>query len=249
MDNFRIKHLNTWIQRKDSYFPMDKWLKEDSIYNLKLKKSLVGKKCYIGIDLSSKIDLTGVSAIFPLDNGEYAVLNKCFIPKESIYQKEIQDRVPYKRWIDSGHIIATEGDVIDIEFIVKYIEDISKIYKIQNISCDPWNATALMTKLDSLGYEVIETRQGYKTLSEPTKFIKELMITNKLKHFNNPVLRWCTANAIPKFDANENVMLDKSKSINRIDAIASTINAMTRAMYSEYDNKLEEYINAENFSF
>ena len=115
-------------------------------------------------------------------------------------------------------------------------------HKIQNISCDPWNSTALMTKLDSLGYEVIETRQGYKTLSETTKYIKELMITNKLIHYNNPVLRWCTANAIPKFDANENVMLDKSKSINRIDAIASTINAMTRAMYSEYENKLEEYI-------
>ncbi len=44
-------------------------------------------------------------------------------------------------------------------------------------------------------------------------------------------------------------MLDKSKSINRIDAIASTINAMTRAMYSEYDNKLEEYISDENFRF
>lgn len=249
MDNFRIKHLNTWIQRKDSYFPMDKWVKEDSLDILELKKSLEGKKCYIGIDLSSKIDLTGVSAVFPLDNGEYAVINKCFIPKETVYQKEIKDRVPYQRWIDRGHIIATEGDVIDIEFIVKYIEDISKKYKIQNISCDPWNATALMTKLDSLGYEVIETRQGYKTLSEPTKFIKELMITNKLNHFNNPVLRWCTANAIPKFDANENVMLDKSKSINRIDAIASTINAMARAMYSEYDNKLEEYINDENFSF
>ncbi|MEE0726033.1 MAG: terminase TerL endonuclease subunit [Clostridium saudiense] len=249
MDNFRIKQINTWIQRKDSYFPMDKWSEEDPLDNLELKKSLYGKKCYIGIDLSSKIDLTGVSVVFPLDNGEYAVINKCFVPKETVYQKEIKDRVPYKRWIDHGHIIATDGDVIDIEFIVKYIEDISKKYKIQNISCDPWNATALMTKLDSLGYEVIETRQGYKTLSEPTKYIKELMITNKLKHFNNPVLRWCTANAIPKFDANENVMLDKSKSINRIDAIASTINAMTRAMYSEYDNKLEEYISDENFSF
>lgn len=249
MDNFRIKHLNTWIQRKDSYFPMDKWIKEDHLDCLELKKILLGKKCYIGIDLSSKIDLTGVSAVFPLDNGEYAVINKCFIPKETVYQKEVKDRVPYGRWIDKGYIIATDGDVIDIEFIVKYIEELSKKYKIQSISCDPWNATALMTKLDSLGYEVIETRQGYKTLSEPTKYIKELMITNKLKHFNNPVLRWCIANAIPKFDANENVVLDKSKSINRIDAIASTINAMTRAMYSEYDNKLEEYINDENFSF
>lgn len=102
MDNFRIKHLNTWIQRKDSYFPMDKWVKEDSLDILELKKSLEGKKCYIGIDLSSKIDLTGVSAVFPLDNGEYAVINKCFIPKETVYQKEIKDRVPYQRWMIEG---------------------------------------------------------------------------------------------------------------------------------------------------
>lgn len=244
MDNFRIKHLNTWIQRKDAYFPMDKW----EIQKLNTN-DLEGKECYIGIDLSSKIDLTGVSAVFPLENGKYAVINRCFIPSESIYEKEIKDRVPYSRWIKEGYIKATTGDVVDIEYIFNYIVELSKKYDIRSIGCDPWNATALMTKLDAEGFEVVEVRQGYKTLSEPTKFTKELIMTNKLLHYNNPVLKWCMANAVPKYDANENVVLDKAKSINRIDAVASTITAMTRAMLHELDANLNKHIESENFSF
>ena len=106
-----------------------------------------------------------------------------------------------------------------------------------------------MTKLDAEGFEVVEVRQGYKTLSEPTKFTKELIMTNKLLHYNNPVLKWCMANAVPKYDANENVVLDKAKSINRIDAVASTITAMTRAMLHELDANLNKHIESENFSF
>lgn len=244
MDNFRIKHLNTWIERKDAFFPMDKWNKQN--YNA---NDLEGKECYVGIDLSSKIDLTGVSLVFPLDQEEYAVINKCFMPSENVHEKEIKDRVQYSKWIKAGYITSTTGDVVDIDFIFKYICDMAKKYKIKSICCDPWNATALMTKLDAEGFDVIEIRQGYKTLSEPTKLIKELILKSKLIHFNNPVLKWCTANAIPKFDSNENVVLDKSQSTHRIDAIASTINAMTRAMLHGTNDKLNNHLKKDDFTF
>jgi phage terminase large subunit-like protein len=51
-----------------------------------------------------------------------------------------------------------------------------------------------------------------------------------VKHNNNPVLSWAIGNAVTRQDANENIMLDKSKATDRIDPIASVINAHVRAM-------------------
>lgn len=240
MDNFLIKHMNLWIQRKDAYFPLEKW-------GEKPLPQLEGKECYVGIDLSSKIDLTSISAVFPLDNGEYAILNHNFMPEESIDERQRQDKVNYRQWAKQGHITLTQGDVVDVEFIFNHIVDLSKHYDIVNIGCDPWNATALMTMLDNEGFTVHEVRQGYKTLSEPIKFTKELIIQGKFIHGNNPVLKWATANAVPQYDANENVILNKAKSINRIDPIASTITGMSQAMMHFNNNDLEHHIN-EDFS-
>ena len=240
MDNFLIKHMNMWIQRKDAYFPLDKWGRTKTY-------ALEGKDCYIGIDLSSKIDLTSVSAVFPLENGKYAVVNHNFMPEESLSEKERIDKVPYSQWVKDGYITLTSGDVVDVEFIFEYIKRLAEKYNIIDIGCDPWNATSLMTMLANEGFTVHEVRQGYRTLSEPIKFTKELMIQGKFIHGNNPVLRWCTANAVPQFDSNENVILNKAKSINRIDAIASTITAMVSAMLHEYEDSLEKHID-ENYT-
>lgn len=50
-------------------------------------------------------------------------------------------------------------------------------------------------------------------------------------HGDDPVLNWAINNAIMKIDPQENIMLDKAKSPQRIDPIAAVINAYARAMY------------------
>jgi len=91
------------------------------------------------------------------------------------------------------------------------------------------------------GYEVIDIRQGIKTLSEPTKVFREEVYKGNVEHDNNPVLSWGLGNAIVKTDQNENIMLDKQKSIDRIDPAAATMNAMVRAIThdanSGYNNR------------
>lgn len=241
LDNFLIKHMNVWIERKDMYFPLSRWNEG----RLNIQK---GQECYVGIDLSSKLDITSVTAVFPLENGEYHVLNHNFMPADSIDARERQDKVPYKRWATEGHITLTPGDVIDIEYLFTYILELADHYRVVSFGFDPWNATALMTKTANAGLPTVEVRQGYKTLSEPTKFIKELMMEGKLVSGNNPVLKWAAANCVAKFDSAENVMLDKSKSVNRIDPMASTVVATVDALLHSERNSLEKHILDENYS-
>lgn len=235
LDNFLIKHMNLWIERKDAYFPLDKW-------SDKQLPVLDGMECYVGCDLASKIDIASITAVFPLENGDFAILNHNFMPGDSIAAREKQDKVPYSRWAKQGFITLTPGDVIDIDFIYKYIIDLTKRFKVVSIGFDPWNATALMTKTANAGLPTVEVRQGYKTLSEPTRFIKELMIQGKFVTGDNPVLKWAAANCVAKFDSAENVLLDKAKSINRIDPMASTVVAMADAILHNERNNLSKHI-------
>ena len=60
------------------------------------------------------------------------------------------------------------------------------------------------------------------------------MVYNKrVIHDKNPVLTWAMSNAVTREDHNCNFMLDKKKSVERIDPAAATMNAHVRAMLNE----------------
>lgn len=238
-DNFLIKHMNLWISKRTAYFPMDKW-------GDKPRPQLEGLPCWVGVDLASRIDLCSVTAVFPHENGSYSILSHSFMPENIVNYKMRMDRVPYKAWIKAGYITATPGDVIDIDYVYSYIKQLQQKYNVVEVDLDPWQAAQLIKDLEADGTTCVEIRQGYKTLSPPIKLIKELIIQGKFLHGNDPVLKWATSNAVPQFDQNENVILTKAKSINRIDPIASTVTGMARAMYQE--ETLAEHL-TNDFSF
>jgi phage terminase large subunit-like protein len=83
------------------------------------------------------------------------------------------------------------------------------------------------------GFTCVDIRQGYQTLSEPTKKILKVVTQGKLHHGGHPVLRWNAGCAMTVDDKRDNIMFSKperAKSTNRIDGIAATTNAMVRAM-------------------
>jgi len=63
------------------------------------------------------------------------------------------------------------------------------------------------------------------------------------------MLKWALNNAILKLDQQENVMIGKQVSKDRIDPIAAVINAFSRAMYDDLTVDLNTYIMSDNFSF
>src|SRR5208282_6576781 len=93
-------------------------------------------------------------------------LCRFFVPGDNVRERERRDRVPYSQWINQGFIEATEGNVVDYNVIEDRIVEDSKIYSIQEIGFDPWNATQLATDLIGKGFKMVETRQGTATMNE-----------------------------------------------------------------------------------
>jgi len=189
---------------------------------------LSGRKCYVGMDLSTTTDLTALVAVFPDDDG-FDVIAKFFAPADKLRDRSKRDRVPYDQWVRDGYLIATPGAVVDYEYIRQQLKDWAAEYDVLEIAADPWNARDLLTRLSKQdGFVCIEMRQGFASLSAPTKSLEKAILSRKLRHDGNPVLRWNIGNIAVEFDAAGNLKLSKSESTERIDGASALVNAVDR---------------------
>lgn len=251
MESFLTKNMDLWVnQSAMSYIDMAKWKERGAITELPVDP--YGYDVYVGVDLSRRIDLTAAALVMPLDDDEttkYLVRAHGFIPEETIAAHEKTDKIPYRAWARAGYLTITPGDVVDYRFISTWIrEQVDTLgVNLREVCYDPYNATHFAQELDAQGIMTVEVRQGMRTLSEPTKAFREEAYRDNILHEPNPLLDWAISNAVTKRDHNENIMLDKEKSTNRIDPIAAVINAFSRAhVMAEED--LSDYVLSDEFS-
>ena len=257
MASFMTKNMNIWVkQSAQSYIDMAKWkvrgrLNEDFENDLGI--SLYGYDAYVGIDVSKTIDLTAAGIVIPVDinnSKKFITLAHGFIPEETVQTKERTDKIPYRLWSERGWLTITPGEIVDYRFMTKWIEETLNKYglNIKDVCYDPYNATHYTQELESnKGWGIVEIRQGIITLSEPTKSFRAETYQGNILHPANELLDWAISNAVTKVDAQENIMLDKAKSTERIDPIAAVINAYTRAKVAA-DDDLSMYIMSDEFS-
>ncbi|QZY40384.1 terminase large subunit [Bacillus velezensis] len=248
MRDYLTKNMDVWVNMRDGgYMDMQAWTDcgSDQLPDLK------NRECYVGIDLSKTIDLTAASFVFPLDDGRVAVESHGFMPEDTFFERMKTDNVPYDTWKDRGWLTTTDGAVVDYDYIRAYIKKMEqeKGWRIKEIGYDPYNATQFAQQMEADGYVMIEIRQGVATLSEPTKGFRAKVKSKKVIHPKNSLLTWAMGNAVIKVDAQENIMLDKSKSTQRIDPVAALINAYVRASQTDNEVDLNSYIKSASFSF
>ena len=190
------------------------------------RSALKGRRCFVGMDLSSTKDLTALVAVFPDDDG-FDVLAQFFVPQESIRERAHRDRVPYDQWARDGYLIATPGNVVDYEYIRQTLKDWAAEFSIRSIAFDPWNATDLVTRLSEQdGFTCVAMRQGFASLSAPTKSLEKAILSKQLRHDGHPVLRWCVSNVSVETDATGNLKISKKVSTERIDGVAALVMAV-----------------------
>ena len=251
MESFLTKNMNLWVnQSAMSYMDMAKWKERGAITEIPV--DLYGKSAYVGIDLSKRIDLTAAGIIVPIDVDsvvQYVVRAHGFIPEDTVAVHEKTDKVPYRTWAKAGYLTITPGDVVDYRFIESWIHETTDDLgvNVKELCYDPYNATHFAQDFDAQGITTVEVRQGMRTLSEPTKAFREEAYRGNILHEPNPLLDWAVSNAVTKRDHNENIILDKEKSTNRIDPIAAVINAFSRARVTAEED-MSDYVLSDDFS-
>lgn len=222
---FRRLYLNQWTEQAERWISMDLWDKCAARIDW---ASMAGRRCFLGMDLASTKDLTALVAVFPGED-HIDVLPQFFVPQAQILERSKRDRVPYDQWQREGHLVATDGDVVDYEAVRQTIREWGKRFNVQEIAFDPWNATDLVTRLQGAdGFLCTPMRQGFGSLSAPTKSLEKAILSGRLRHDGHPVLRWCVSNVAVEQDPTGNVKPSKKASTERIDGVVALVMGMDR---------------------
>lgn len=235
-NNFRRLYLNQWTEQASRWMPMPTW---DACRTV--LRPLAGRRCYVGMDLSSTGDLTALVAVFPDDDG-FDVLVQCYVPADRIRQRVLRDRVPYDQWIRDGKITGIPGPTVDYEIIRATILEWRTQYDVQAIAYDPWNATDLVSRLEKQdGVTCLAPiRQTFAGLSAGTKSLEKAILSKQLRHDGHPVLRWCVSNVAVDSDPAGNLKPSKTASTERIDAVLALVMAVD-VMDRNARTRLPEY--------
>lgn len=223
---FKRLRLNVRTSDVDRAIDMDLW-RRNSGGKFDPDKIAGRPRCWAGLDLSSKIDISALVKLFEPDaNGVMRVAARFWMPADTIEARADKDRMPYRRWVEQGWIEATPGNVVDHKEIKHAVLADAQRFDITNVRYDPWNATQLAVELGDGGVEAVEFIQGLRTYSAPTKELLALLAACKLDHGDNPVMAVMASNLKCQTDKNLNMMPHKAHSIGRIDGMTALIMAI-----------------------
>lgn len=229
-NDFRRYYLNLWVGQVQRWLRMERWQacsasrKADAWRDD--EAALVGRPCFIGIDLASTQDICAEVLVFPPNGSDpkWRVLCRFWMPSADLEARVRSERVPYDLWADSGAIRLTDGDAADHDAIkAQILSDIER-FDVQHVGFDPWNAHKLMVELNDIYPELgLRVPQNMATMSAPSKLLERLVLKGEIDHGNQPVLRWMADNVAIVTDTNANIKPAKNKSTQKIDGIVALI--------------------------
>ncbi len=229
-NTFKRLDLNIQTSQDVIWISMQAWDKCNGKVDA---EALKGCKCYPAIDLSSTRDTSSLVLAFPLDDDFLALLPFFWIPADSAREREKRDRVPYNTWARQNFLDKTPGNVIDYRYIRKRINELGELYDFQEIAFDPWNARQLATQLEEEdGFTLVEFRQGYFSMNEPSKEFERRTLQGKIRHGGHPVLRWQASNVMVMTDPSGSIkpVKTENKDAKKIDGIVASVMTVGRAM-------------------
>lgn len=227
--NFKTKNLNMWVDAPKVWVKDEDWMRGNIEVD---QQALIGRRCFIGLDLSEKYDICALVKIFPDDEDDWVdVVAHFWIPELKVIQK--REAVDYRLWQQQGYVNVVEGNVIDDDLIIEQLQNDAERYDIRSLGYDEWNSKKFIVDLGKRGFDedkLNKVTQYMSVLSEPTKYLYEKILAGKVRHGGNPVLRWMMGNVVLRKDTSGNIRIAKDKTVEKVDGISALINAFCEWM-------------------
>ncbi len=230
--SFLRLHLGRRTKQETKYLELDDW---DRNASLVTEERLTGRICYGGLDLASTSDLCALAWDFPDENGGHDVLFRLWLPDGALPSLDRRTAGNATIWVRNGFLILTPGNVADYDFIREQINRDRERFTVKEIGFDPWNSSQLVNDLGADGANMVTVRQGFASMSAPTKELLRLLKEGtsaqpRYRHGGNPAVRWQVDNFAVAMDAAGNVKPDKATAGEKIDGLVAGIMALDRAV-------------------
>jgi phage terminase large subunit-like protein len=232
---FKQKRLNLWVNATAPCLSVEGWRAGQTMCpgaeaRAAWRAELQHQRCFVGIDLASKIDLCALSLVFPPteDRRTWRVLQTIWTPEDTVKDRSHRDRAPYDIWVAQGWLRTTPGSRIDHAVVRQAIVEARSAFELALVGFDPWHADQLIDELvtqDGFAADrVLAVPQTYQGMSSACLRVQAEILEGNVDAGGCPVTAWAVSNAVANRDGKDNLMFAKGKSRGRIDPlIALTI--------------------------
>lgn len=229
--DFKVKSLNMWLTcgTDNVYVDPDAWRACASDLTI---DDMDGRRCYVGVDLSSGGDLTTVALLFELDSGEFFVHSHSWMPRGRQAEHVAYDSAPYDVWEERELITVTgtENDFKnDYTSVSLWLRETIEAHRLEPVAIgyDRHNADYFLRDLEDIA-PCIEVPQLARDLDGPTEDVRLLVKEHKY-HYNRyeELLSWSFSNARLVSNSSNEVKVDKRAGDRhrRIDPVDAAIDA------------------------
>ena len=191
-------------------------------------RSYKGMLCALGADLSQGNDFCAFSFLFPLQNGYFGVKVRSYITSNTYDHLTNTQKEKYDKFIKEGTLIVFDGVILDTDDVYddldQFIDEMQ--YDVCCFGYDPYNAKDFVERWEREhgGYGVNKVIQGVKTESVPLGELKNLAHSRMLL-FDEELMSFTMGNCMVLEDSNGNRKLWKKRYEDKIDNVASTMDA------------------------
>ncbi len=255
LNNVLVKNMNLFVQQNsNSYISLQDWERG----RIESKPNIHGKDVYIGLDLSKRGDLTGVSWLIPVGDGKFYVDTKAFVGwYGGITQKSKSDGFDYAQAARRGEcsLSTLEAGTVDYDAMWDWIMRFVGKYNlnVKALAYDPYNIRILEGKIERAGFKSVSVIQSRRNLSIPIRAFKDEVIKGNILHTDNKLMAFNVDNAVIRWNFNGQPLLDKVRGANKIDCLAALMDAYVVGMdyYKEQENtqRANDYYLSDEFTF
>lgn len=215
----KTKNFNIWCNSETTWIPRESLLAHTESINLDDFKDEY--YCYVGVDLGSVSDFTAITYMIKKDDIFYFKTD-LYIPDGSVEKSKNKDL--YRKWIREGYLKTTHGERANYAEIVHDILEFNKKIPILEIAYDKYNAQEFVRLCNDEGMVMTPFSQTKGNFNMATKEFERRFFNNEIVLDDNPVVRWCFANAMLEYDKMDNCKPVKgSGKNNKIDAVISIL--------------------------
>lgn len=194
-------------------------------------RSYWNMRCAMGADLSLGDDFCSFSFLFPLGTYNemlFGIKTINYITEYTLLSLPVAMREKYNEFINEGSLIIMPGTVLDMIAVYEHVDNYiqSQGYDVCCFGYDPYNAKDFVERWERENgpYGIEKVIQGAKTESVPLGELKKLAHERALL-FDQQLMTFAMGNAVAIVDNNGNKKLMKNRNDQKIDAVASTMDA------------------------
>lgn len=226
---FERYRCNRWVQTSSRWLDLTIW--DASEGHAIDERAYRGARGVLGIDLASVSDLSAAAWLLPCPHDPDAldVVLRCWLPAESIPQAKAANL--YQQWVRTGALRTTDGRTTDYGSIVSAVVQDASTWVCESIAIDRlFQGLSASQDLSAEGFQVFPVGLGFMSMGPLVTELERLVLSKKLHHGGNPILRWAVDGVEMKTDPAGNRKPDRASRTRKIDALVALLFALDRRL-------------------